>query len=95
LATHPIRGPSAWPQAVYFVHRNVDAPEHFPNIDLALGQWGEGAEPVNRELVSLAYRPGADGGSFVVIDGQEPRIAEARALNELIWLRAGSQAPTA
>ena len=61
---------AAGTQAVYFVHWTVGAPEHFPNIDLVIGQWGEGAEPVNRDLVSLAYRPGPDGGSFMVIDGQ-------------------------
>lgn len=43
---------AAGTQAVYFVHWTVGAPEHFPNIDLVLGQWGEGAEPINRDLVS-------------------------------------------
>lgn len=57
-------------QAVYFVHWTVGAPEHCPNIDLVLGRWGDGADPVDRDLVSLAYRPGPDGGSFMVIDGQ-------------------------
>jgi len=57
-------------QAIYFVHWTVGAPEHCPNIDLVLGKWGEGTDPVDRDLVSLAYRPGPDGGSFMVIDAQ-------------------------
>ena len=35
--------------------------------------------PINRELVPLVYRPGADGGSFVAIDGQG-RPADKRTL---------------
>jgi hypothetical protein len=66
-------------QAVYFVHWTVDAPEHYPSIDLVAGRWGDGAEPVNRELVSLAFRP------VSLVDAlwlTEPRIAEVRALND-------------
>lgn len=56
------------PKAVYFVQWTVDSPQHPPNIDLVLGQWGEGTDPANRELASLTFRPSADGGSFTVID---------------------------
>jgi len=54
--------------AVYFVHWTVGNADHFPNIDLIIGPWGEGAKPEARALVSLLYRPSAEGGSFMVID---------------------------
>ena len=57
--------------AVYFVHWTVGSTKHFPNIDLILGPWGEGAKPESRVLVSLLYRPAADGGSFMIIDAQD------------------------
>jgi hypothetical protein len=52
----------------------VGAPEHDVNIDLVIGAWGEGAEPRNRILVSVLYRPSPEGGSFMVVDG-ESRLA--------------------
>ena len=73
-----LSGP-AGTQAVYFVHWTVGAPEHFPNIDLVFGKWGEGTTPIDRDLVSLAYRPSPDGGSFMVIDAQG-RPPDDRAL---------------
>jgi hypothetical protein len=65
--------------AVYFVHWTVGTPAHHPTIDLVLGQWGEGASPGSRVLVSLEYRPGEDGGAFMVING-EGRSADNRRL---------------
>ena len=57
--------------AVYFVQWTVESPEHEPNVDLVLGPWGEGALVENRSLVSLLFRPGRDGGSFMVIDSEK------------------------
>jgi hypothetical protein len=65
--------------AVYFVQWTVGAPDHKPNIDLVIGVWGEGTEAGNRFLVSLLYMPGGDGGSFMVIDGED-RLASKRSV---------------
>lgn len=54
--------------AVYYVSWTRDAPDHTPNIDLILGPWGQDSDPSQRVLVSLLYKPGPDGGSFMVID---------------------------
>lgn len=56
--------------AVYFVHWTVGQPTHYPNIDLIMGAWGDGTDASNRILVSLLYRPSADGGSFMIVDAQ-------------------------
>jgi hypothetical protein len=71
-------------RAVYFVQWTVRSPEHYPNIDLVIGSWGEGAKPTDRILVSLLFRPSRDGGSFMVTDGagrpSDTREVCARAL---------------
>jgi hypothetical protein len=65
--------------AVYFVQWTSSAPEHNPNIDLVIGSWRDDAQPQNRALVSLLFRPSANGGSFMVIDGQD-RLASMQDL---------------
>lgn len=57
--------------AAYYVHWTVDSPAHMPNFDLVIGRWGDGASAEDRFLVSLVFKPGRDGGSFMVIDGEE------------------------
>jgi hypothetical protein len=54
--------------AVYYIQFTIAAPEHYPNVDLLIGNWDEGASPKDRVLVSLLYRPGPEGGSFLVVD---------------------------
>jgi hypothetical protein len=56
--------------AVYYVHWTVGSSDHNPNFDLIIGSWGEGADPSQRILVSLAYRPPPEGGSFMIIDAE-------------------------
>jgi hypothetical protein len=56
-------------KAAYYVQWTVDSPDHYPNIDLIIGPWGDGSRSEERVLVAIAYRPGPDGGSFMVIDG--------------------------
>ena len=60
--------------AVYFVQWTSGAPDHFPNIDLVLGPWGDNTGPTDRVLVSLLFKPARDGGSFMVVDGQERQV---------------------
>jgi len=57
--------------AVYYVQWTKGKPDHFPNIDLVMGPWGEGIEPEQRFLVSLLYDPGDEGGGFMVIDSDD------------------------
>lgn len=65
--------------AVYYVSWTVAAPEHEPKIDLIVGAWGDGADPESRILVSLLFRPAADGGSFMVVDADD-RLTSYRTL---------------
>jgi hypothetical protein len=43
-------------------------PEHGANVDLILGEWGEGTSAHNRFAVSLIYRFANSGPSFMVVD---------------------------
>ena len=65
--------------AVYYVSWTVAAPEHHPKIDLIVGAWGDGTDPENRILVSLLFRPAADGGSFMVVDAND-RLTSYRSV---------------
>ena len=56
--------------AAYYVQWTVGSANHYPNIDLIVGSWGEGATPKRRILISLRYRPANGGGSFMVIDSE-------------------------
>lgn len=59
--------------AVYFVQWTVDSPDHYPNIDLIIGPWGEGTSADQRMLACLRFRPAPDGGAFMVIDAGDRR----------------------
>lgn len=65
--------------AAYFIQWTVGLPEHDVNVDLIVGAWGEGTNHQDRVLVSVLYRPSSDGGSFMVIDGDD-RFAGKREL---------------
>jgi hypothetical protein len=55
--------------AACFVHWTVGhVPEHGANVDLILGEWGEGTSAHNRFAVSLIYRFANSGPSFMVVD---------------------------
>ena len=60
---------SAQTVAIYYVQWTINSPDHWPNVDLILGPWGEGANTEERFLVSLVFQPGRDGGAFMVTDG--------------------------
>lgn len=60
-------------QAVYYVQWTVDSPDHFPNIDLIIGPWGDGTNADQRVLACLRFRPTLDGGSFMVINAGDRR----------------------
>jgi len=64
--------------AVYYVQWTIGSPQHYPNIDLVLGRWGEGTVASDRALVALQYQPRSGGGSVRVIDakGRPPEHSE-------------------
>jgi hypothetical protein len=69
---------TAGTKAIYFVQWTVGGPEHLPNVDLVLGPWGEGSEPTDRMLVSLAYQPRQGGGSLMIVNGEGRRADDRR-----------------
>lgn len=56
--------------AVYYIQWTVGSPDHFPNLDLVIGPWGEGFGPTDRFLVSLVFRPDVGQGGFMVVDAK-------------------------
>jgi hypothetical protein len=56
--------------AVYYVQWTVASPQHYPNIDLILGEWGDGTAGADRALVAMQYQPKVGGGSVRVIDAK-------------------------
>jgi hypothetical protein len=73
--------------AIYYVQWTVDSPEHMPNFDFVVGPWGDGTNPEDRILISLLFKPGPDGGSFMVIDS-EKRLDRHRKICGRSMLRA-------
>ncbi len=61
------------PLAAYWMHwTEGHLEETGANLDLALGQWGEGTSPADRFSVSLLYRQQADGSNgMMVIDATD------------------------
>lgn len=52
--------------AAYFVGWTEGMPDHGVTFDLALGRWGEGSGPNDRQSVALDYRH--DANAFMVVD---------------------------
>ncbi|MCK7595643.1 hypothetical protein [Pseudomarimonas salicorniae] len=73
--------------ALYYIQWTVGSPNHFPNLDLVIGPWGEGFGPADRFLVSLLYRPDSAQGGFMVVDA-EGRYANYLALCEKAFDRS-------
>jgi hypothetical protein len=65
--------------AVYYLQWTIGSAKHYPNLDLIIGRWGDGAKPEHRQMVSLLFRPDDDVGQFMVIDS-EPRLVDRREL---------------
>ncbi len=56
-------------RAIYYVHWTLgEVPRHGANIDLLLGEWGDGTTPEQRVALSLVYRVGQAGPEFASID---------------------------
>src|SRR5258708_10971922 len=56
-------------RAVYYVQWTLgQVPRHGANIDLLMGEWGDGTTPDQRVAVSLVYRVGQRGPEWASID---------------------------
>ena len=65
--------------AAYFVHWTRGKPEHFPNIDLLIGTWGDDSVS-DRKLVAWLFNPSA--ASFMVIDSSARPTARSSLCRE-------------
>lgn len=63
--------------AAYFVQWTAGNLAHDPNIDLVVGQWGDGTTAADRQGVSLMYRVGQ---GFMVIDADARPFSGGQAL---------------
>jgi hypothetical protein len=64
--------------AAYLVHwTKTHVFEHGANLDLIMGRWGEGAQPDEREAVSLEYRLTETGPAVRVIDAHDRDVAKS------------------
>ena len=65
-------------RAVYYVQWPLgQVKKHGANVDLLMGQWGEGTTPEQRVAVSLVYRVGPNGPEFASIEATGRPHAES------------------
>jgi hypothetical protein len=65
-------------RAVYYVQWTLgQVPRHGANVDLLMGDWGDGTTPAQRVAVSLVYRLGEHGPEFASIDPDEREHARS------------------
>ena len=78
---------------VYFVRWKVgEVPRHGAEFDLILGKWGDGTDAGDRVTVSLRFRRGDDGPSFMVVDApSHPSLAEVALTREAVLGSAWEQ----
>lgn len=72
-------------RAVYYVQWTLgQVPRHGANIDLLMGEWGEGSTPEQRVAVSLVYRVGPNGPEFASMDpDQRPHANSGLAAHRI------------
>jgi hypothetical protein len=72
-------------RAAYFVHWTVGrVADHWPNFDLIIGRWGEGASAADRSLVAMEYRLLDNGPAFRVIDAEGRPAAESELVGRVL-----------
>jgi len=72
--------------AAYFVHWTVGhIPDQGANIDLIIGNWGEGATPEERKAVALAYRLLDSGPSMMVIDANTRPFSSSELVGQVLY----------
>ena len=73
------------PLAAYFVHWTLGhVPDRGANIDLVVGEWGDGATPAGRSAVSLAYRLLESGPGMMVIDADTRPVSLSALAGQLL-----------
>jgi hypothetical protein len=71
--------------AAYFVHWTVGrVSDHWPNFDLIIGRWGDGASAADRSLVTLESRLLDTGPAFRVIDAAGRPAAKNRLVGQVL-----------
>ena len=71
--------------AAYYVHWTLGhVPDQGANIDLILGNWGEGTAPEERKAVALAYRLLDSGLSMMVIDANTRPFSSSTLIGQAL-----------
>ena len=71
--------------AAYFVHWTLGhVRDQGANIDLVIGEWGEGTTPAQRSSVSLAYRLMESGPGMMVIDADARPVSESPLVGQAL-----------
>jgi len=60
------------------------ASDHWPNFDLVIGRWAEGASAADRSLVSLEYRLLETSPAFRLIDAAGRPPAESELVGQVL-----------
>ena len=73
------------PLAAYFVHWTLGhVSDHGANIDLVVGEWGDGTTAAGRSAISLAYRLGEGGPGMMVIDADTRPVSMSPLAGQLL-----------
>lgn len=81
-ATRSLRGLVRSPEkplAAYFMHWTIGASfgTHPANVDLIIGEWGDGTSALDRVAVSLVYFENEDGPGVMAIDANDRQITQS------------------
>jgi hypothetical protein len=72
--------------AAYFVHWTVGhISDQGANIDLIIGNWGEGTTQEERKAVALAYRLLDSGPSMMVIDANTRPFSSSELVGQALY----------
>jgi hypothetical protein len=81
-----IRDPDG-PMAVYYVNWTPGRVEHDANVELILGEWGDGTSSADRFVVAVVLRRLPSGPQFGVIDADSRRGAKLERLADTLLRR--------
>ena len=71
--------------AAYFVHWTLGkVADHWPNFDVIIGRWGDGASAADRRLVAMEYRLLDTGPSFRVINARDRPAADPELVGKVL-----------
>ncbi len=72
--------------ACYFFHLTEGkfTADHPANIDIIIGQWGEGCTAKDRQAVSLIYFENENGPAIMIIDAKDRDIANSELIHNAL-----------